>query len=132
MKQDSPDNNDNSGVFHDTCISELPTQASFEVAAHTVIQVPDLNSEGRDDIEADSDEPPIKRVYAENTGNGSSGISKLVEFCSKDIKYALFSVMYVLYITFAIARSVLPPVIKTCSNEATLSKMLARCDFRQY
>lgn len=78
-------------MFRDTCISELPTQATFEVATRTVIQVPDLNSENRDDADGDSDEPPVKRVYTENAGNGSSGISKLVEFCSKDIKYVYWS-----------------------------------------
>ncbi|XP_028398262.1 forkhead box protein P1-like [Dendronephthya gigantea] len=89
VKQDTPDNNESSVMFRDTCISELPTQATFEVATRTVIQVPDLNSENRDDADGDSDEPPIKRVYTENTGNGSSGISKLVEFCSKDINSQL-------------------------------------------
>ena len=77
-------------MYRDTCISELPTQATFEVATRTVIQVPDLNSEERDDAEGDSDEPPMKRAYTETAGNGSSGISKLVEFCSKDIKYVCF------------------------------------------
>ena len=74
-------------MFRDSCISELPTQASFEVASRSVIQVSDINTEDRDDAEDDSDEPPMKRVYTENAANGSSGISKLVEFCSKDIKY---------------------------------------------
>lgn len=91
MKQDSPDNNESAVLFRDTCISELPTQATFEVSTRTVIQVPDLNSEELDDAEGNPDEPPMKRVYTENTGNGSSGISKLVEFCSKDIKYVSMS-----------------------------------------
>jgi hypothetical protein len=87
VKQDTPDNSESSVRFRDSCISELPTQATFEVAARSVIQVPDLNSEDRDDADSDSDEPPMKRSYTENSGNGSLGISKLVEFCSKDIKY---------------------------------------------
>ena len=78
-------------MFRDSCISELPTQATFEVATRTIIQVPELNSEDLDDgDEVDSDEPPMKRAYTETTANGSSGISKLVEFCSKDIKYVCF------------------------------------------
>ena len=74
-------------MFRDTCIPELPTQATFEVATRTVIQVADVNSEERENADDDSDEPPMKRAYTENAGNGPSGISKLVEFCSKDIKY---------------------------------------------
>ena len=101
VKHDSPDN-DSSVMFRDSCISELPTQASFDVASRSVIQVPpDINSEDRDDGD-DSDEPPVKRVYTETNANGSSGISKLVEFCSKDIKYVASLVFwgYVHTVTF--------------------------------
>ena len=95
VKHDSPDN-DSSVMFRDSCISELPTQASFEVASRSVIQVPpDISSDDRDDGEDDSDEPPVKRVYTETNANGSSGISKLVEFCSKDIKYVASLVFWV-------------------------------------
>ena len=95
VKHDSPDN-DSSVMFRDSCISELPTQASFDVPSRSVIQVPpDINSDNRDDGEDDSDEPPVKRVYTETNANGSSGISKLVEFCSKDIKYVASLVFWV-------------------------------------
>ncbi|CAB4010545.1 forkhead box P1-like isoform X1 [Paramuricea clavata] len=90
VKQDTPDSSESSVLFRDSCISELPTQATFEVATRTIIQVPELNSEDLDDDdEVDSDEPPMKRAYTETTANGSSGISKLVEFCSKDINSQL-------------------------------------------
>ncbi|XP_046839832.1 forkhead box protein P4-like isoform X3 [Xenia sp. Carnegie-2017] len=95
VKHDATEKRTSSVSFHEPRISDMPTQASFEVATHTVIQVPEfpeLNSEELDfkDAEDDSEEPPIKRAHGEVvTVNNSSGISKLVEFCSKDINSQL-------------------------------------------
>ena len=93
VKQDnSQDTDPNAVVYRDTCISELPTQANFDLGTRTVIQVAsEQNSvssrEMSEDDGTDGSEPPLKRAYHEESSGGqSAGISKLVEFCSKDIK----------------------------------------------
>lgn len=83
VKQDNPEAE--TAVYRDSCISELPTQATFDVATKTVIQVADQNLRERENDDGGTEEPPMKRAYREGR-TVPSGISKLVEFCSKDIK----------------------------------------------
>ena len=71
-------------MYRENPISELPTQATFDGATRTVIQVAEQKPGVRENGEDESDEPAMKRVY--RGGTKQSGISKLVEFCSKDIK----------------------------------------------
>lgn len=85
VKQDAADIE--TGVYRENPISELPTQATFDGATRTVIQVAEQKPGVRENGEDESDEPAMKRVY--RGGTKQSGISKLVEFCSKDINSQL-------------------------------------------